>query len=129
MGLFNKKKNDYKEIKVEKLIEWNEPNSEGCIVSDRITKEGFKVGYMLREEPTDGNPDSGWRFTAGNENEEYMNNSQNHHVFALNTVCNYDRDIIPYLKSPVGSAFIRVSHSEFEPDDGSKPIFIDKQKR
>ena len=60
----------------------------------RVTKEGYKVGYMLREEPTEGNPDSGWRFMAGNEDDEYMDNPDNHHVFALNTICNYDSDII-----------------------------------
>lgn len=43
---------------IEKLIDWNEPNREGCIVSDRITKEGFKVGYMYREVPDEDNPDS-----------------------------------------------------------------------
>ena len=135
MGLFskNKPKSDSKipfiNIKVEDLIEWNEPNGEGCIVSDKITKEGFKVGYMYRESPVEGQPDSGWRFMAGNESDEYMNNSNNHHVFAINTICNYDRDIIPYLKSPVGSVYIRVSDSGFEIDDGTKPIFLDKQKR
>ena len=40
MGLFHKKKDDFIKIKVESLIDWNEPNGEGCIVSDRITKEG-----------------------------------------------------------------------------------------
>ena len=49
MGLFNKKKSDFIKIKIEDLIEWNEPNGNGCVVSDRITKEGFKVGYMYRE--------------------------------------------------------------------------------
>ena len=61
---------------------------------------------MYRENPSEGNPDSGWRFLAGNEDEVYMNDSDNHHVFALNTICNYDRDIIPYLKSVIGSAYI-----------------------
>lgn len=42
---------------------------------------------------------------------------------------NYDKDIIPYLKSEIGSAYIRVDDSNFEIDDGSKPIFIDKQNR
>lgn len=56
------KNNDFLSIKIEKLIDWNEPNGEGCIVSDRITKEGFKVGYMYREVPDEDNPDSGWRF-------------------------------------------------------------------
>ena len=129
MGLFSKKKDDFIKIKVEKLIDWNEPNGEGCMVSDKITKEGFKVGYMYREEPAVGNPDSGWRFMAGNEDDEYMANPGNHHIFAINTICNYDRDIIPYLHSATGSAYIRVDDHRFEIDDGEKPIFIDKQNR
>lgn len=129
METFNKKKDEFIKIKVEKLIEWNEPNGEGCIVSDKITKEGFKVGYMYREQPSDDKPDSGWRFMAGNEDNEYMNNSNNHHIFVINTICNYDRNIIPYLKSKIGSAYIRVNSNKFEIDDGSKPIFVEKQER
>ena len=133
MGLFfkktNGKKSEFIDIEVEKLVEWNEPNGEGCIVSDRITKDGFKVGYMYREQPSDGRPDSGWRFTAGNEEDEYMRDANNHHVFAINTICNYDRDIIPYLRSEIGSAYIRVDNAKFEVDDGSKPIFIAMQNR
>ena len=74
------KEQGFIEIPIENLIEWDEPNGEGCIVSDKITKEGYKVGYMLREEPTEGNPDSGWRFMAGNEDDEYMDNPDNHHL-------------------------------------------------
>lgn len=118
---------DFIKIKIERLIDWNEPNGEGCIVSDRITKEGYKVGYMYREEPTMDNPDSGWRFMAGNEDEEYMNNPNNHHVFAINTICNYDKDIISYLKSEIGTSYIRISKSEFIKDNGLDPIYIDKQ--
>lgn len=127
---FKKKKNDdFLSIKIEKLIDWNEPNGEGCIVSDRITKEGFKVGYMYRETPDDGRQDSGWRFLAGDEDEDYMNDASNHHVFSINTICNYDRDIIPYIQAEIGSVYIRTGSNTFEIDDGSKPIFIDKQKR
>ena len=128
MGLFNKKKEDFIKIKIEKLIDWNEPNGEGCMVSDKITKEGFKVGYMYREKPSDNRPDSGWRFMAGNEDDEYMNNPNNHHIFAINTLCNYDKDIIPYLHSSIGSTFIRVNNNKFEIDNGNKAIFIEKQK-
>ncbi len=125
----NEKKDEFIKINIEKLIDFNEPNGEGCIASDKITKEGFKVGYMYREEPTTDNPDSGWRFMAGNEDDEYMNNPDNHHVFAINTICNYDKDIIPYVTSKVGSAYIRISNTEFEVDNRTKPIFIDKQER
>ena len=121
MGLFNlnKKKADFIKIKVEKLVDWNEPNGDGCVVSDKITKEGFKVGYMYRD----------WRFLAGNEDEEYMNDSNNHHIFAVNTICNYDKDIIPYIKAKIGSVYIRVDGNSFGIDDGSKPIFLDRQNR
>ena len=116
------KNNDFLSIKIEKLIDWNEPNGEGCI-------EGFKVGYMYREVPDEDNPDSGWRFLAGDEDESYMNDSSNHHVLSINTICNYDRDIIPYIHAEIGSVYIRTGSNTFEIDDGSKPIFVDKQKR
>lgn len=124
-----KEEKDFIKIKIKELIDWNEPNGEGCIVSDKITKEGYKVGYMYREEPSMDMPDSGWRFMAGNEDDEYMNNSLNHHIFAINTICNYDLDIIPYLHSKIGTTYIRVDNKSFELDDRTKPIFIDKQER
>ncbi len=127
MGLFGKKKDEFIKIKVENLIDWKEPNGEGCIVSDKITKEEYKVGYMYREQPDEGRPDSGWRFMAGNEDDEYMNNPNNHHIFAVNTICNYDKDIIPYLHSEIGSTYIRVDSNKMKIDDGTKPIFIEKQ--
>ena len=100
-----------------------------ALASDRITKNGFKVGYMYREEPDEGKPDSGWRFLAGDEDDAYINNPNNLHLFAINTICNYDKDIIPYLKSEVGSAFIRTGSHKFEIDDGTKEIFVEKQNR
>lgn len=53
----------------------------------------------------------------------------NHSVFSINTICNYDRDIIPYIHAEIGSVYIRTGSNTFEIDDGSKPIFVDKQKR
>lgn len=82
-------------------------STEGCIVTDRITVDGCKVGFMYREEPSEKYPDSGWRFMAGDENEDYMNNSQNHGVYQVNTICNYDPDIVPFLDSAPGTAYIR----------------------
>ena len=119
--------NGFIKKEVENLIDWKEPNGEGCMVSDKITKEGWKVGYMYREEPSPNNPDSGWRFFKGDEDEEYTSNPDNVHIFALNTICNYDKDIIPYLNSKIGSAYIRVSETEFALDDGTKEIFMIKQ--
>ena len=77
---------------------------DGCIASDRIMVDGEKIGYMCREY-ADHDGDSGWRFTAGDEDEEYMSNPENAGVYTLNAVANVDMDIIPFLNSPVGSGF------------------------
>ena len=127
MGLFNKKSKDFIKIEVKNLIDWHGGNGEGCFVSDMITKEGYKVGYMYREIPDDSVPDSGWRFLAGNEDEQYTDNPDNLHIFAINTVCNYDPDIIPYLSAEYGNAFIRTSNDSFNIDDGTQEIHISKQ--
>lgn len=42
-----------------------------CYASDMITVGGAKVGFMYREEP-DFDADSGWRFLAGTETQEYL---------------------------------------------------------
>ena len=128
MSLFTKNKSFIK-IRNKQLINWNEPNGDGCIVSDKITKEGYKVGYMYRNKPNSKYPDSGWQFLVGNEDEDYMKDNDNHHVWKLNSVCNYDEDIIPYLHSPIGTALIRVPGGKFEKDDGSKAISIEKQNK
>ena len=72
-----------------------------CIASDRITVDGKKIGYMYRENPT-SEFDTGWRFFAGDEDEQYTDNPDNFEIYELNTICNYDQDIIPYLMKPVG---------------------------
>ena len=132
MKLFNKVKKDengYIQIDVKPLLDWNGKGPEGCIASDKITKDGWKVGYMYREQPTEGMPDSGWRFLKGDESPEYMNNSDNHHVFALNTICNYDSDIIPYLEMEIGTVLIRTEGGKFVPDDRTQAVRMEKQKR
>ncbi len=80
----------------------------GCFASKLITCEGHKVGYMYREE-RDFSEDSGWRFLAGCESDEFMDNPKNHGVYDVNTIANYDPDIIPFLDAPVGTAFERAN--------------------
>ena len=84
----------------------------GCIASNKVMVDGRQVGYMYREEPVSKWPDSGWRFFAGDEDEEYTDNPDNINIFSLNTICNYDSAIIPYLDAPYGSCFVR-SENEF----------------
>lgn len=81
----------------------------GAIASDRITVDGRPVGYMYRTRPIN-KLDSGWAFLAGDESPEYMNNSANHSIYDVNTIANYDPEIIPLLDAPVGSAFIRTAN-------------------
>jgi hypothetical protein len=45
-----------------------------CFATDRITVDGYPVVYMYREKP-DWPRDSGWRFLAGNESRDYIENA------------------------------------------------------
>ncbi|UJF33773.1 DUF2185 domain-containing protein [Paenibacillus hexagrammi] len=110
----NKKKYFLSSNQILRLID----SQEGCIATDRITVDGCKVRFMYKEEPhQNGWPDSGWRFMAGDEDQDYMDNPNNHTVFQVNTICNYDPKIIPLLDSPSGSAYIRGTDGKFELDE------------
>lgn len=103
-------------IKIEdmkELFHWNE--GEGCIATDRIMVDGEKVGYMYRENP-DYNGDSGWRFTAGDEDDVYMSEPDHSGLYTLNAVANNDVDIIPFLHSPIGTGYYRDENGEFVKD-------------
>ena len=80
-----------------------------CIASNKITVDGEKIGYMYREKPSN-ETDSGWRFFSGNEDEEYTNNPDNFNIFDLNTICNYDETIIPYLDSDINTSYETVDN-------------------
>lgn len=80
----------------------------GCFASDKITVDGQKIGHAYRETPDENFPnDSGWRFLAGNESEEYLNNPDNFDVFEINTICNYDKGILSILDGKVGESYTR----------------------
>lgn len=49
--------------------------------------DGAKVGYMYRERP-DEDLGSGWRFLAGDETEDYMDNPEHTAIYAVNTIAN-----------------------------------------
>ena len=95
------------------LPDWE--GADGCIATNRITVEGCKVGYCYREKP-DGGWDSGWRFTAGDESEAYMDDPNNAGIYKLNTICNDDPDIIPLLNTPAPCAFARDENGVFQPE-------------
>ena len=77
-----------------------------CIASDRIMCDGRVCGYMYRVEPQH-DWDSGWRFLAGDEDADYLDDPDNSGLYKLNTVVNYDPDIQPYLNDEYGSVFAR----------------------
>jgi hypothetical protein len=79
----------------------------GCIVSHRILKDGYNVGYMYREYPSLNFPDSGWRFFEGSEDETYNDNPDNFSIVCLETVISMDKSIKSYLNNNVGVAFLK----------------------
>ncbi|MEA1977875.1 MAG: DUF2185 domain-containing protein [Chloroflexota bacterium] len=90
-----------------------------CYASEMITVEGMRVGYMYREE-SDRNDDSGWRFFSGEESQQYADHADNFSIYGVNTIANYDPEIIPFLDSPCGTAFGRDPNTgEFIQEDFS----------
>ena len=81
-----------------------------CLASDRITVAGKRVGFMYRE-PADNTLDSGWRFFSGEESQDFADDPNNFEIYDVNTIANYDPDIIPFLDEPAFSAFDRESTS------------------
>ena len=90
-----------------------------CFATDRITVDGAQVGYCDREDPSTAT-DSGWRFFAGDESDEYANNPANLVMYDVNTVANYDPTIATVLEAPCGSAFERNSSGLLVPAAASE---------
>ena len=84
-----------------------------CLASDQITVDGRKVGYMYREKP-DRPDDSGWRFFSGDESQEYCDSPAHFEIYNVNTIANYDAQIIPLLASLYPSAWVRSEGGAFE---------------
>lgn len=84
----------------------------GCLATDRIVVDGAKVGYMYRDRPIN-DQDSGWRFFAGDEDEAYMSSNDRHGVYDVNTIVNYDPDILSFLEADYGSRYERDAEGKF----------------
>lgn len=84
-------------------------------VTDMVTVEGKSVDYMVRQVPDDDKPDdSGWIFYGGGEDQDYMDSPDNISLMALNTIANYDTDIIEFLTYPYGTEVERNSDGKLE---------------
>lgn len=40
---------------------------------------------------------------SGDETQKYMDNSDNHSIYDLNTMANFDPEIIPFIELPIGT--------------------------
>jgi hypothetical protein len=77
-----------------------------CYVTQRVLRDGANVGYLYREAP-DRDDDSGWRFTAGDESDEYMDDADNAAYVSVGAVLSKDDSFIDLLDAPIGAAFER----------------------
>jgi len=83
-----------------------------CFVTNNILYEGRSVGYLYREDP-DYDDDSGWRFTAGDETDEYMEDADNSSYVLLGAVLREDDSIITLLERESGVAFAKDEDGNF----------------
>lgn len=97
-----------------------------CVVSKKVTRDGWKVGFMMREEPND-DQDSGWQFYAGDEDNDYLDDYKNIDLCMVNSIAGIDPCIMKYIDSPVGARFVRTSSEDFE-EDKNQRSFMEKWK-
>lgn len=100
--------------------------SQFAYVSKKILDEGWKVGYMTRDEAARDN-DSGWCFMAGNEDDAYTDDYRNIAIVSIAYVTKLDPDVMAHITAPAGTALIRVSEDSFEIDHNDKPVFCQKR--
>jgi len=98
-----KKKYAINKENIKKLVD----DMRGAFATDQIMVDGKKIGYMYREKP-DRPDDSGWRFFSGNEDQAYVDDLSHTAIYTVNTISNYDPDIIPYLNTPPPCAFEKI---------------------
>lgn len=101
---------------IERLI----PDMGYGFATDKITVDGKKVKSMVRQSPSAAG-DSGWIFYGGGESQEYLDDPTNTSLFNLNTLANYDPDIISFLTYPPGTEIERDSNGELQVTDPSVP--------
>ena len=78
------------------------PSLGGCFATDHIVVESRPVGVMYRE-PPDHEADSGWRFLSGEESDAEFDDPGQTAIYEVNTIANYDPDIIRFLSYPEGT--------------------------
>src|SRR5215831_5563580 len=69
-----------------------------CLAFDHIMSPS--KGRLLNREPPDHVMDGGWRFFSGEETQEHAADASSFETYDLNTIANYDPDLVPYLDAP-----------------------------
>ena len=86
-----------------------------CFVTNRVLNDGAPVGYLYRETP-DAKDDSGWRITAGDETDEYMEDPDNSAYVSLGAVLSKDDSFRHLLENAAPCAYSRNGATgQFEP--------------
>jgi len=104
-------------------LDMREPNLvdkyiDRCFVTSKVLYDGHPVNYLYREEPMEEDEDrnyedSGWRILAGDETDEYMDDSDNIHLVSLGAVLTKDDSFVDLLEAPIGATFERNDAGEF----------------
>ena len=85
-----------------------------CFVTNRVLDDGARVGYLYRQAP-EGEDDSGWRITAGDESDEYMANHRNYAYVSLGAVLSVDDSFRDLLAAEAPCAYaVKKSTGRFE---------------
>lgn len=98
----------------------------GFVLATRMLVEGRRKVRFMYHEKTSSPQDSGWRFFCGDEDDDYVNEPDNILIKDINELIRIDKSILPYLKSPEGTAWERedensvfVASKDFVMDGGS----------
>lgn len=108
------------------MIERRDLLPKTVIVSKKIREGGWKIGYGRRDEPT-SERDSGWFFCVGDEDDEYINNTDNLELWAVYSVLQFEPALNEFITAPYDSSVVRVKSGRFEFDAPGKKIEIEKQ--
>ena len=88
-----------------------------CFVTNRVLNGEAPARYLYRESP-DSDDDSGWRITAGDETDEYMDDPSNSAYVSLGSVLRQDDSFVDLLGTLAPCAFSRnAANQRFEAVD------------
>lgn len=79
-------------------------------VSDRVMRDGCRVGYLYREQP-DSEDDSGWRVFAGDETQQYADDPNNFALYNATTLIALEPALASILTRDYPAAFERAGES------------------